>query len=93
MSRPSGVNLRLLTLESLTGSSRTVKPGVSTLTFVWAELAKTESTQAAKINARTMVNRIKQTLREARMRRLQGYGFFSRASSSFCQSKSGEGPV
>jgi hypothetical protein len=33
-------------LESLTGSSRTVKPGISTQTLVWAELPKAQTSQA-----------------------------------------------
>jgi len=33
-------------LESLTGNSRTVKPGVSTQTLVWAELPKAKTNQA-----------------------------------------------
>jgi len=35
-----------LMLESLTGSSRTVKPGGSTHTLVWAELPKANNSQA-----------------------------------------------
>jgi len=41
-----GNQRRLLMLESLTGSSRTVKPGVSTHTLVWAELPKANNSQA-----------------------------------------------
>ena len=46
VSLPSGLNRRLLMLESLTGSSRTVKPGVRTQTSVWAELPKAKKSQA-----------------------------------------------
>ena len=49
---PSGANRRLLMLESSTGSSRTVKPGVSSQTLVWAELAEVETSQAQINKAR-----------------------------------------
>jgi hypothetical protein len=39
-------------LESLTGSSRTVKPGTNIQTFVWPKLADMKLSQASKTMTR-----------------------------------------